>query len=387
MRTYYPITVFMILAVFLSVTAFQCGSTEMTTAKLAMKNKQYDKAEESLVKATQKDPQDEEAWFLLGQVRLELKKYAEMNEAYEKTLSLSPLHKPEIDHNRAAVWQILYNRAIQNYEKGTSDPSSYDSALVNLRLAMTVNPDSTQTYYAAALVLYQKKEDEQAIPYLQKGIEKDPKDAQPLYLLGDIHLNRARGLQEAGSESGAIAEYEKAADVLEKAFRLDPSRSAGINNLLVALERSKQDERGLQLTSEVVAQDPNNASYRFAYGVYLLKREKFPESIAEFKKAAELDSTNADYAYNCGAAYLNWGVAIKKEADKLLEQQKGKKGVPDVGYREKLKEGLPYLEMSTRVRPDDAQFWESLAKAYTYLGMTKESEQAFKQFDRLTKPN
>ena len=58
---------------------------------------------------------------------------------------------------------------------------------------------------------------------------------------------------------------------------------------------------------------------------------------------------------------------------------------PDLAYQEKFREAIPHLKKSTELKPDDAQFWESLAKAYTYLGMVKESEAAFNEFDRLTK--
>jgi hypothetical protein len=45
-----------------------------------MQQKQWDKAEQSLLKEVVKNDQNEEAWFLLGQVRLEMKKYTK-NEA------------------------------------------------------------------------------------------------------------------------------------------------------------------------------------------------------------------------------------------------------------------------------------------------------------------
>jgi len=386
MKRSLPAGVLLLVVIYFSVTAFQCGSAEMTTAKLAIKQGQYDKAEESLLRAVDKTPQDEEAWFLLGQVRLETKNYEGMNEAYTKALAIANTHEKEITVNRSAVWNNLYNAATQDFEKAQEQPELYDAAIAKLKTAAVVNPDSLQTYFALALVNYNKGDKEQAALYAQSALDKKPDYTDAMAILSGIHLDKALAYEEAGNSAGAVAEYGKAADLLEKSFRLEPDKSENISNLILALERSNQQARAMTLTSEAVQKNPENPNFRYAYGIYLLKQEKYEESVQEFSKACELDPTNPNYAYNCGAAYLNWGVAIKHEADKKLELEKGKKNAtPDVAYREKFDDAIPYLKKSTELKPDDAQFWESLAKAYTYLGMVKESEAAFKEFDRLTK--
>jgi Flp pilus assembly protein TadD len=205
-----------------------------------------------------------------------------------------------------------------------------------------------------------------------------------MYVLSDIWLNNAVAYENAGNTSAATAEYSKAADLLERAFHLEPEKSENINNLILALDRSGQEEKALQLTSEAVAKNPDNPNFHYAYGVYLLKREDYEGSVREFKKSTELDPTNPNYAYNCGAAYLNWGVAMKQESDKKMEGIKGSTVNADTTYRRKFRDALPFLKKSTELKPDDAEFWQSLAKAYTYLGMVEESRKAFDQFDRLT---
>ncbi len=386
MKRSLPAGVLCLVAIYFSVTAFQCGSAEMTTAKLAIKQNQYDKAEESLVRAVEKNPQDEEAWFLLGQVRLERKNYLGMNEAYTKALSIGNTHEKEITVNRSAVWNNLYNSATQDFEKAQTEPALYDTAGSKLKTALAINPDSLQTYFALSLVYYNKGDKDQSAVYAQAALDKKPDYAEAMSILSSIHLDKAVSYEQAGNNPAAVTEYAKAADLLEKSFHLNPDRAEDINNLILALERSNQEERAMQLTSEAVQRNPDNPNFRYAFGVYLLKQQKYEESVLQFSKAVELNPENPNYCYNCGAAYLNWGVAIKQEADKKLEQQKGKKNAqPDVAYKEKFKEAIPYLKKSTELKPDDAQFWESLAKAYTYLAMVKESEAAFKEYDRLTK--
>ena len=386
MKRSIPAGLLFLVATYFSVTAFQCGSAEMTTAKLAIKNGQYDKAEESLMRAVEKNPEEEEAWFLLGQVRLERKNYEGMNQAYTKALAISNTHEKEITINRSAVWNNLYNNATKDFEKAQEQPAYYDSAVTKLNTALAVNPDSLQTYFALALVSYNKGDKDAAGKYATIALEKKPDYIEAMSILSTVHLDKAVALETAGDSAGAVAEYSTAADLLEKSFRLEPDRTENINNLILALERSNQQDRAMKLTSEAVAKNPENPNFRYAYGIYLLKQAQYQESVQQFSRACELDPANPNYAYNCGAAYLNWGVAIKQEADKKLEKDKGKKNVtPDLTYKEKFKEAIPYLKKSTELKPEDPQFWESLAKAYTYLGMVKESEAAFAEFDRLTK--
>ncbi len=158
MRRIFPLTILLLVAVFLSTTGFQCGSAELTSAKLYINQKQYDKAEASLLKELQKNDKDEEAWYLLGQVRLEMKNYNGMLEAYNHALALSDVHKADIARNRLAVWAMMYNEGVKNYNVGKDSAGAYDKALDQFKTAINMEPDSSGTYYVAAMAYYAKKD-------------------------------------------------------------------------------------------------------------------------------------------------------------------------------------------------------------------------------------
>jgi len=67
---------FLILGALLTE-GFQCASPELTTAKLAIRNKEWKKAEMNLESAVAKNSKENEAWILLAQVKEELGKYEE----------------------------------------------------------------------------------------------------------------------------------------------------------------------------------------------------------------------------------------------------------------------------------------------------------------------
>ncbi len=372
-------------AVFFAVTGFQCGSAEVTTAKLAMQQKQYDKAEQSLLKQVEKNPTDEEAWFLLGQVRLELKKYKEMNDAYSKALEIAPTHKDQIQQNRLAIWAQLYNEGVQLYNKGRDSAAYYDQAISDFNTGIALNPDSAGTYYVSGLAYYAKGDLDVARERFESAAERKAGYGDAYRLLGKLTMEEAQKMKGAKNDSGASNAYMKAAGYFEKLVEAEPADADNITYLIEAYELSGQQAKALKLTKDAVAENPDNYVYRFAYGVFLLRSESFPEAVEQFTKALEIQPKSPDATYNLGVAYLNWGVAMKEAAEKKVENMKDAK--VDQTYKEKFKASLPYLKESTANRPDDAALWLQLGRVYANLNMVKESKEAFDRADKITGQN
>ncbi|MBI4535932.1 MAG: tetratricopeptide repeat protein [Ignavibacteriae bacterium] len=400
MKRYSPIMLVMMALFYLSTTGYQCGSAEMTTARLAMQQQQWDKAEQSLMKEVLKNDKNEEAWFLLGQVHYELKKYVEMNEAYARALALSDAHKADIARYRMSAWAEFFNKGVNYYNRGKDTASYYDKAIESFSFAIQVLPDSASTYYVNARAHYAKNENQEAIRSLEECLAKDPNRMDAAGLLGQIHMSIAQQKKEQKDDAGAASVYVAATAAFEKAYSLakdDPDTSQqkieSILRLIEVYEASGQAEKALAFTRDAVASDPDNKIYRYAYGVFLLKQNRFEESIEQFKKVLEIDPDDEDATYNRGVAYLNWGVALKAELDKKAELDGSGKGKStkatkeELAYKEKLKEALPYLEKSAERRKEDAQLWTQLGRLYTILNMVDKSKMAFDAADKLMKNN
>jgi tetratricopeptide (TPR) repeat protein len=388
MKPSYSLLLLAAAAIFLASTGFQCGSAEITSAKLYMQQKQWDKAEQSLTKELAKNDKNEEAWFLLGQARLEQKNYAGMNEAYTRALELGNTHQKEIQQNKLAIWANLYNEGVSMYNKGKDDPAQYDKSLQNFNTAIDLMPDSSTTYYVAALTHYAKKDYEGATKRLEQALVKNPQSADAAKFLGQIKYQQASEAYARGDSAAAHAELMKAAGAFEKAYKADPSSAENITNLIDVYDRTKQSDKAMQLTEEAIKRDPNNKIYRYASGVFLLKQDKFAESTEQFKKALEIEPTYTDATYNLGVAYLNWGVSMKAESDKKAEEAaaKGNKSFKeDLSYKDKYREAIPYLEKAAEQRADDAILWQQLGKIYMNLNMKDKAEKAFARYDQITK--
>jgi tetratricopeptide (TPR) repeat protein len=387
MKRFLPGAVLLIAAVYLSSTGFQCGSAETTSAKLYMQQKQWQKAEESLLKQISKNDKDEDAWFLLGGVRLETRNYTGMNEAYTRALAISDAHKNEITRNRLALWGSQYNEGVNYYNRGRDTAAYFDSSLVRFNMAIALEPDSSTTYYVTALANYAKQDYEGSRRNLQTAIRKNPDSFDATRFLGQLQYTFAQNRLDAKDTAGAIAEYAKAAEAFKKSFDLQPNNADNIASLIDAYERSHQSEKAEALTRDAVQRDPKNKMFRYAFGVFLLKKEDYPGAVDQFTKSLEIDPNYSDASYNLGVAYLNWGVSIKAAGDKAAEsQKKGSKPLKeDTSYKEKFKQALPYLEQGVQIRPDDAALLTQLARLYAILNMPDKSRAAFEKADKLMK--
>lgn len=395
MKRISPILVALLATAYLSLTGFQCGSAESTSAKLYMSQKQYDKAEQALEKEVAKNPNDEEAWFMLGQVRIELKKYLEANQAYDKALAISDVHKKEIANNKQYYWGQFLNAGVEAYNNGRTESANYDTAIVKFQAAIQFEPDSSTTYHYLALAQLGKGEDEKAIASLQQALQHKPGYADALKILGGIYLSRANEKLVAKDQAGAKADLEKAAELYESARKSHPERVEYISQLIDIYQRLDQEDKSLALTRDALGRDPNNRAFIYVYGEFLLKQNKFEQSIEQLRKVADKkpDSVDVIYTnanYNLGVAYQNWGVSLKEQAEKKAEedQKSGKKDKNvqgDQSYKEKFNSARVYFEKTSELRPEDPVVWQQLGKLYAVLNMSEKAKAAFKKFDELNK--
>ena len=218
-----PLIAAFVAAIFLSSTGFQCSSAESTSAKLYINQKQYDKAEEALMKEVAKNPADEEGWFLLGQARVELKKYVEANQAYDKALALSDVHRTQIFTNKTAFWGKMLNEGIECFKRGATTPASYDTAISKFETALVFQPDSAYTYFAMSLAQSATNQDEKAKASLETALQKKPTFAEATQRLGKLYRSSADD-KKGKDEAGRKADLMKAAQLFETAHNANPEQ-------------------------------------------------------------------------------------------------------------------------------------------------------------------
>ena len=403
MKRYSPVLVIVLAALVFTITGFQCGSAELTSAKLYVQQKNWAKAEESCLKELAKNDKNEEAWYILGQVRYETKKYPAALEAFNRASGISDAHKADIGKYRLVMWQSAFNDGVRYYNAGRDTASYYAKALESFNSAIAAQPDSAMSYYVAGRTALAMKDMNTAVGYFENALTKNPKYVDAASALGEVHYIVGVDKVNAKDEAGANQEFVKATAAFETAYKLAPENSTTITALIEVYERTKNPGKALSITREAVAKDPGNKTYRYALGVFLLKQAellsaggaydsaavKYTEGIDQFKKALEIDPDYADATYNCGVAYLNWGVSLKTQLDKKAEASKKGYSAGDPKaeqvYKDRFKLALPYLEKASESRADDVALWQQLGRLYTLMNMPEKSKAAFAKLDALLK--
>lgn len=387
----------LILAMGFGIVAFQCSSTELTSAKLYIQQKQYDKAKEALQREIEKNPKSDEGFYLLGLLHGDQGDIEEMIDAYDKSLAISNKFAKNIKDNKMYHWASSFNRGVSYFNKAskTNDKDStnmfFDKSVESFKFAIMCEPDSADTYTNLAFAYINMGENEKALDPISKQIALIKKKNNLTADSGPIDGAKYSGLLDSYAlegeiltKLGAAAEdkdkkysyYNKAIDLMKEAknfFPDDPSILLHLSNSYIATD---QLDVAMESFKEGVAKDPENKYYRFNYGSMLLTAEEYENAAVQLKKAVDIDPEYENAIYNLAVTYVKWGATLREEAIKNDKEE-------DQEYLEKYKLALPYLEKYVQIDPSNGQFWDLLFKVYTNLNMTEKAEAAMKKAEEL----
>ena len=380
--------IFMLLSILLmlSLSAFQCSSTELTSAKLYIQQKNYPKAIEALKKEVAKNPKSDEGFYWLGVVYGEQGQYKEMVDALNKSLEISDKYKKEIDNAKKSYWTGAFNKGVSFFNKASKTTSEdsikmfRDKAIESFNEAILIEPDSADNYKNLSFAYLQAGQNEEAIQPLQKLISLE-RSSDSYRILGQIYSQmgvneeiKYKKSKDPKDSLAAVQDYNDAIKVLEDGRKYFPDDEDILFYLTNAYVGANKTDVAMTTFKAGVEKSPNNQYYRYNYGTLLLQAGDFEKASEQFKKAIELDSTYHSAYYNLAVSYIRWGTALREKADSL--------GKDDPEYRIKYQEALPLLKKAIELKPEDPLSWETIAKVYAVLGMNKESEDAFKKADQ-----
>ncbi len=371
----------------LSFTAFQCSSTELTSAKLYVQQKNYDKALESLEKEVTKNPKSDEGYYLLGYVHGEKGELKEMIESYDKSLAISKKFAKEIDDYKKYQWQDNFNKGVGLFNRATKVKANEDSSkmffnksIEKFENAILIEPDSVSAYQNLVYSLINADREAELEAPLKKVIELN-QSASAYVDLSKVYNNQAIVLMNSYKDTKNVADsldamkaYDKEIALLEKGYALYPEDAAILAQLSNAYVLANKMDVAMETFKKGIEKDPMNEKYRYNYGVLLLGANKFEEAAEQFNKAIEIKNDYTSAYYNLGVTYLKWGAAMQEEA--LAEDS------DDQSYKEKFKAAVSPLEKYLESNPEDANIWNYLGKVYANLGETDKSKDAFDKADQ-----
>lgn len=196
-----------LLVAALLMQGFQCASSEMTSAGIAINNGDWNKAEEYLEKEVQKNPTNGDAWFQLGQVREKQQDYSGMLAAFAEARKYvkDKATLDKIAFLEQKVWVEDYNEAIQMYNDAlamsdeTKKSRKMRDAIDRMKSAIAIRPANTEAYSVLAQMYESVGDTTQAITTLEEyvDIQKDV-----VALLADKNIMFGANRQEVQNAFG-----------------------------------------------------------------------------------------------------------------------------------------------------------------------------------------
>jgi tetratricopeptide (TPR) repeat protein len=377
-------SILVLLAIAFGFVAFQCSSTELTSARLYIQQKNYPKAIEVLEQEIAKNPKSAEGYYLLGYVYGEEGEIEKMIENFNKSVNAGKEFEANISDSRKYHWQDQFNRGVALFNratKATSEDTSkmfFDRSINSFENAILCQPDSVDTYKNLVFAYLNVDMEEEAITPLKKIIEMSH-SPDSYAMLGEIYYNRGienmnNYIETKNAEDSlkAIEWYNTTIDLLEDGRTHHPEDSDMLMILSNAYVNADRLDEAMASFENGVEKDPENKLYRYNYGVLLLGANQFEKASAQFQAAVDLDPEYTNALYNLGVTYVKWGTEMREdhlEDDNYTE------------YQEKFKLALDPLKTYLEFEPDDSKVWELLGKIYANLGMSEESKEAFDKAD------
>ena len=369
------------------ISGFQCSSTELTSARLYIQQKNFDKAIEVLKKDVANNPKSDEGWFLLGHTYGEVDDIEGMIISYDKSLAISSKFEKEIIDSKNFYWANSFNKGVNLFQRAnnTADEDSakifYDKSIDAFETAATIQPDSADTYKNMAFVYMSSGRNELAIEPLQELVDLK-KELDGYRYLGEIYYTIGTSKSAEFSTSGnsidsieAAEYYDKAIFVLEEGRTIYPTDGELTRVLNSSYIETGRIAEALESSKILVEAEPDNETYRYNYGVILLQTNDFSGAEEQFLKALEINPDYENAAYNLGLTYVKWGTQLKdqeEETEVYTDEDLAK-------YRQ----ALPYLELIVETDAENAEIWELLGKVYSILDMQEEAIDAFNKADQL----
>lgn len=358
------LSVLVVISMALGITAFECASKEMTSAKMYINQKNSAKAIEYLQQEISKNPKNDEAFYLLGRLQGDEGNIDEMITNFNKSLEISKKFEKDIDGMKLFFWGNNFNKAIGKFNLANKETDKekqtvlFDETIKLFEDAIKCEPDSVITHQNVSYAYFNAGRRDDAKRSMRTSLNLKP-DSEMYVLLGSLY-----------SEDKQYDEVITLAEEARKHFPEDSEMLRIVSNAYIATGKL---DVALATFREGIAKEPKNKFYRYNFGSLLLNAQKYEEAIEQLKVAVELDPEYTNAIYNLGVAYVNKGAGVREENEA--------KEIDSEDYKKYFKNALPLFEKYLETNPEDVKIWELLGQVYANLGETEKSKEAFDKAD------
>lgn len=306
----------------LSFVLVACSSQEYTTAKLAVQQSDWAKAEEWLPKAIAVEPDNPEIPIVYGvEIFAKDGNWTQMVAMFDKAMSINPDQvvevrgsyipvKDAVDNYTEFYWAKEFNIGVEQFKKIENDPdkkSEYlNTAIKHFTHASIINPKDANTHATLAKCYFDKGDTVAAKDAALTAVEKNPDNFDANFSAGQILLR-------AGESSEDVLIY------YEKAASIEPSNSKVLRELAGTYYDLGQREKSIEVFETAIANEEDKivkADLYFNLGVIHNQIGNYEEAELSFDEAFFLNEDDFEAALGMARSYEGLG-------DNYLNGEKG----------------------------------------------------------------
>lgn len=414
-----------------------CGADTsfISQAKSGISSKDYQATLAAVDSILTEDPNNAEAFYYRGLayggiasktpvVANRKESYQKMREALVSAMKISEtkqnslvgLQAEDLIRNK---WSVEHNLAVQ-YASGDTTVAVVDeplqAAIDHLQNAVTINPDSTLSFEVLAEVYRMIGDYNGAITALSAAMErKETPDAFDYNNLASFYM--------------LTNNYEEAVNVLEKGLEIYPDSVGLVQKIADSYMNIGEKDKAISTLENLISTDPNNAQYHLVIGtqIYIIASDindevsSMYDQIFDSERAlrglkgaekkdvenrlknlrADIDSKLMESERlteraiseltavtrlrpNDAVAFNTLGIVFQNKAASLFDQRNATTDNDEASELDKLakaelSKAMKSYEKATEIEPDNKDYWNSLFRVYTALGMNEKAEAALKK--------
>ena len=302
-----------------------CQSTNVTSAKIYLQQNDLDSAQEQLELGLQRNPNNAQAHFLLGQVHSQRKSYAKMLKESDASLTQSQKYKQEIESIEQKHIRDLYSSAVERFNGG-----QIEQAIIDLKTLTMIDPNDQEAWALLGKSYIRIEQTEDAVTALEKAALLDPKyeKIDDRVLLMKIYYDEER--------------YPEALNLAMEIIRQDSANKDAVRVAAFCYNQLGQKDKAFEYYQKVMKDQPDDPDLIFNLGLLHEEMEDYDKAIVQFRKAFELNPQDTESILHCAQLYME----IKEDNLKAIE----------------------CFESALEADPDNAGIWNNLGIAQIRAG-------------------
>lgn len=326
-------------AILLMVVVFMvvgCSNKWVTSGKIALNGKRYDKAISDFNMALKENPENGEAHFYIASCYLEKEEYKKMLTHVEAAERLYLKGAKKLKEFRVEAWRKLFDAGREN-----ADARKWEASRDEFELAIQINPERYEAYTNAGFVWQHLDNNDSAFFYYTKAYEIAPDEITVLENYASLCFN--------------IDKFDIAEGLYQKILIADPKNAASKARLGDIFGQKKEFQAAVDYYNQALELESDNCNLWFNLGIlYFRELDDNDNAIRAFSRSADLCPDDANGHINLCVAYI--------EAGKLDEAQN-------------------ILETFTEDFPGECAGWDLYFKVLMKKGLRKQAQEAFKKYE------